>query len=82
MWHSVDTQVFCNSMFQWANTLTTSGQNMPFVLPQKVDRTANGFTMTFLKANPQDEFVSVGDIEAQVESIPGTRAGRGELGSR
>lgn len=59
-------------MFQWANTLTTSGQNMPFVLPQKVDRTANGFTMSFLKANPQDQFVSVGDIEAEVESIAGT----------
>jgi hypothetical protein len=47
---------------------------MPFVLPQKVDRTPFGFTMTFLKANAADQLVSVGDIEAQVESIAGADA--------
>lgn len=67
----IDVQVFSSTMFQWATTLTTSGQNMPFVLPQKVDKTKTGFEMDFLKSNPKDpgSFVSVGTIEAKVEEI-------------
>ena len=66
-----DVDVFSSTMFQWATTLTTSGQNMPFVLPQKVDKTKTGFEMDFLKSNPKDpgSFVSVGTIEAKVEEI-------------
>ena len=69
----IDVQVFSSTMFQWATTLTTSGQNMPFVLPQKVDKTKTGFEMDFLKSNPKDpgSFVSVGTIEAKVEEIEG-----------
>ncbi len=67
----IDVHVFSSTMFQWATTLTTSGQNMPFVLPQKVDKTKTGFEMDFLKSNPKDpgSFVSVGTIEAKVEEI-------------
>ena len=75
-WHceipkDIDVDVFSSTMFQWATTLTTSGQNMPFVLPQKVDKTKTGFEMDFLKSNPKDpgSFVSVGTIEAKVEEI-------------
>ena len=39
----VDTSVFNGAMFQWASTLTTAGRNMPFALPLKVDKTADGF---------------------------------------
>ena len=44
---------------------------MPFVLPQKVDKTKTGFEMDFLKSNPEDpgSFVSVGTIEAKVEEL-------------
>ena len=44
----IDEEVFCSSMYQWANGLTTSGQNMPFALPQRVDRLPTGFSMAFL----------------------------------
>ena len=36
-------EAFNNIMFQWATSLTTSGQNMPFALPQRVDRLDNGW---------------------------------------
>ena len=67
----INVETFSSSLFQWATTLTTSGQNMPFVLPQKVDKTETGFEMDFLKSNPNDpgSFVSVGTIEAKVEEI-------------
>ena len=41
----IDEEVFCSSLYQWANGLTTSGQNMPFALPQRVDRLPSGFSM-------------------------------------
>ena len=44
--------MFCNALFQWANTLTHSGQNMPFALPQRVDPLPNGFSMAFLMSDP------------------------------
>jgi len=67
----INVETFSSSLFQWATTLTTSGQNMPFVLPQKIDKTETGFEMDFLKSNPNDpgSFVSVGTIEAKVEEI-------------
>ena len=40
---SIDATRFGDSLYQWASSLTHSGQNMPFALPQKVDRTATGF---------------------------------------
>ncbi|KAK3265427.1 hypothetical protein CYMTET_25895 [Cymbomonas tetramitiformis] len=67
----VSTDVFCSSLYQWASTLTTSGQNMPFALPQRVDRLDNGFKMSFLQSDENDEFVSVGEIEATVQSVQG-----------
>jgi len=58
-------------MYQWAAGLTTNGRNMPFALPQKVDRTPTGFVLSFLTSNTEGEFVSVGDIVAEVEDIGG-----------
>ena len=34
---------FKSAMHQWANTLTSSGQNMPFSLPIRTDKLADGF---------------------------------------
>ena len=66
----IDIEQFKSSLYQWATTLNHSGQNMPFVLPQRVDKTACGFEMDFLKSNSKtstNEFVSCGTIEAKVE---------------
>jgi hypothetical protein len=66
---NVNEEAFKDAMFQWATTLTTSGQNMPFALPQKVDRTERGFDVEFLmmsKTTP-GEFDAVGAISASVE---------------
>jgi len=66
--------VFVRSMFQWANGLTTSGQNLPFALPQRVDALETGFSMAFLQSDPNGEpgtFVSVGEIVASVEDVDG-----------
>lgn len=67
----VDTQTFGDVLYQWAAGLTTNGRNMPFALPQKVDRTPSGFKLSFLSSNKEGEFVSVGDIVAEVEDIGG-----------
>ena len=69
----IDEEVFCSSMYQWANGLTTSGQNMPFALPQRVDRLPTGFSMAFLVSDPDGEpgtFVSCGEIIATVQDHP------------
>ena len=75
---TVDEAVFVRSMFQWANGLTTSGQNLPFALPQRVDALETGFSMAFLESDPNGEpgtFVSVGEIVASVENVDsGARA--------
>ena len=71
---TVDEAVFVRSMFQWANGLTTSGQNLPFALPQRVDALETGFSMAFLQSDPNGEpgtFVSVGEIVAAVEDVDG-----------
>lgn len=56
-----------------ANTLTTSGQNMPLALPLRVDAQPNGFSLAFLMSDPKGApgtFVSVGEILANVEDAP------------
>ena len=71
---TVDEAVFVRSMFQWANGLTTSGQNLPFALPQRVDALETGVSMAFLQSDPNGEpgtFVSVGEIVASVEDVDG-----------
>ena len=71
---TVDEAVFVRSMFQWANGLTTSGQNLPFALPQRVDALETGFSMAFLQSDPNGEpgtFISVGEIVASVENVDG-----------
>ena len=42
----LDTTGFTNSLYQWASTLTSSGQNMPFALPIKADKLDNGFQVS------------------------------------
>jgi len=42
----LDTTGFINSLYQWASTLTSSGQNMPFALPIKADKLDNGFQVS------------------------------------
>ena len=39
----LDVTGFLNSLYQWAATLTSSGQNMPFALPIKTDKLEEGF---------------------------------------
>jgi len=38
-----DTAAFSSSIYQWAATITHSGQNMPFALPFRTDPLPNGF---------------------------------------
>ena len=38
-------EAFASSMFQWATSLTLQGANLPFVLPQRVDRLQTGFSV-------------------------------------
>lgn len=74
---NVDEEVFTNIMFQWANGLVSSGQNLPLVLPVRVDPQPAGFSMAFLMSDPNGEpgtFASVGEIVASIEDAPG--AGR------
>ena len=73
----INESVFVNSLWQWANGLTTSGQNLPFALPQRVDPLEFGFSMAFLQSDPKGEpgtFVSVGEIVATVEDVDAGRA--------
>jgi len=65
-----DPAVFADSMFTWANTLTSSGANLPFVLPQRVDRLPGGFEMAFIRLDDDtNEPYSVGELRAEVEPI-------------
>lgn len=45
----VITPAFLDGMYQWAATLTSSAQNMPFSLPLQADRTPDGFDIAFLR---------------------------------
>lgn len=40
-------------LFQWASTLTTNGRNLPFALPQRVDRLENGFQVGIQQQGPR-----------------------------
>lgn len=64
----LDTTGFTNSLYQWASTLTSSGQNMPFALPIKADKLDNGFQMSLLRIK-DGRPMSVGDIVANVEQV-------------
>lgn len=65
---SLDTIGFVNSLYQWAATLTSSGQNMPFALPIKADKLDKGFQMSLLRIK-EGQPMSVGDIVANVEQV-------------
>ena len=46
---STDVGQFVDTLYQWAATLTSSGQNLPFALPQRVDKLSkpsNGFLVS------------------------------------
>ena len=45
-------EAFASSMFQWATSLTLQGANLPFVLPQRVDRLPTGFSVRAWRAVP------------------------------
>ena len=62
---------FVDSIYQWANTLTQSGANYPFVLPLMVDKLPNGFQISLLKSMPKPVggFSSAGDIQATIEEV-------------
>ena len=47
----LDLALFGSSLFQWANNITSIGQN-PFILPQRVDPTATGFKARSLGTLP------------------------------
>lgn len=57
--------------YQWAATLTTSGQNLPFVLPMKTDKVEDGFMISMCNLQDEGGLVSVGDIQGTVEEVPG-----------
>eukprot|EP00892_Ulva_mutabilis_P003540 jgi/Ulvmu1/1558/UM110_0021.1 len=46
---AVPKESFSDGMYQWASTLTSSGQNMPFALPLKADKLPSGFAISFLR---------------------------------
>jgi hypothetical protein len=75
----VNERALCDGLYQWASTLTSSGQNLPFALSQRVDRTEDGFELTFLTSTPgaaAGELSAVGAIVASVEDAPGEKQGR------
>lgn len=68
---NVDEEIVKDALYQWASTLTTDA-NLPFALPQRVDRTPEGFDMAFLMSDgaAPGEFNAVGAISASVEDAP------------
>lgn len=66
----LDVTGFLNSLYQWAATLTSSGQNMPFALPIRADKVDQGFQMSLLRIKDGSP-MSVGDIVGSVESVEG-----------
>lgn len=63
--------MFVESLYQWAATLTTSGRNLPFALPLKCDKVADGFTISLLRVAGGGNVMSVADLVASVETAPG-----------
>jgi hypothetical protein len=68
---NIDEEIVKDALYQWASTLTTDA-NLPFALPQRVDRTPEGFDMAFLMSDgaAPGEFAPVGAISASVEDAP------------
>lgn len=68
---NIDEEIVKDALYQWASTLTTDA-NLPFALPQRVDRTPEGFDMAFLMSDgaAPGEFNAVGAISASVEDAP------------
>eukprot|EP00877_Chromochloris_zofingiensis_P009794 jgi/Chrzof1/5068/Cz15g10180.t1 len=64
---SANLQMFTNSLYQWASSITSSGANLPMSLPLKVDRMESGFQITLLRRSKDGGFFSTGDIIASVE---------------
>eukprot|EP00899_Mesostigma_viride_P020188 jgi/Mesvir1/28170/Mv04730-RA.1 len=63
---SVNLDGFKRQMFNWANTLTSSGQNLPLALPLKVDRTPDGFNIGLMRMNGKEATV-VCQLTAKME---------------
>lgn len=59
---------FATGMYQWASTLTSSGQNMPFALPIQADKLPAGFTLSFLRVI-SGRISTVSMIECAVEDV-------------
>lgn len=67
---AVSVPAFAECMYQWAATLTQSGQNFPFACPIKADRLDTGFQISLLKKSGEG-FDSAGDLQATVEAVEG-----------
>ena len=46
-YRQIDEAKFADKMYQWAATLTSSGQNMPFSLPLRIKKLPGGFEVFF-----------------------------------
>ncbi|KAL4423441.1 hypothetical protein ABPG77_005393 [Micractinium sp. CCAP 211/92] len=68
----VDREAFCSSMFQWASTLIQNGRNLPFALPLKCDKLPDGFQISLLRVGGGGAVLSVAELAATVEAVPGT----------
>jgi hypothetical protein len=66
----VNADAFIDRLYQWAATVTSSGNNMPLALPLRVTRTQEGFEMSMLRMRGTSP-VSVADITASVEAVSG-----------
>eukprot|EP00208_Stichococcus_sp_RCC1054_P006684 CAMPEP_0206139402 /NCGR_PEP_ID=MMETSP1473-20131121/5850_1 /ASSEMBLY_ACC=CAM_ASM_001109 /TAXON_ID=1461547 /ORGANISM="Stichococcus sp, Strain RCC1054" /LENGTH=203 /DNA_ID=CAMNT_0053533179 /DNA_START=153 /DNA_END=764 /DNA_ORIENTATION=+ len=63
----VDVVTFTGKLYQWANALTTNGQNLPLALPLRIDVVKGGFKMQLLRIGTDEQPVSVADINVTVE---------------
>ncbi|KIY94602.1 hypothetical protein MNEG_13359 [Monoraphidium neglectum] len=67
---SANEEVFTSALYQHVATLTQNGVNLPFVLPLKVDRLADGgFQIGLLRRGDSGTFGSAVDIVGVVESV-------------
>jgi hypothetical protein len=65
---AVSREAFKDGMYQWAATLTSSGQNMPFALPLQADKTEDGFNITFIRMI-DGKIIRQACISCSVESV-------------
>ncbi|KAL4440014.1 hypothetical protein ABPG75_003015 [Micractinium tetrahymenae] len=68
----VNRETFCAAMYQWASTLVQNGRNLPFALPLKCDKLADGFQISLLRVAGGGTVLPVAELRATVESVPGT----------